>query len=87
MTIEAVTPERARLLRAALAGFRTQVIQSEDGRQSIRVELGRGEREIIDLLNALELYVTQQGDGPARINLDGHDFTLHGNPPEADGSD
>jgi hypothetical protein len=86
LTIEAASPESARQLRATLAAFRTEIRQSEDGRQSIRVELGRGDREIIDLLNALELYVTQRGAGPARINLDGHDYTLYAIPPEVSGS-
>jgi hypothetical protein len=77
LMIEAATPESARDLRAALAGFRCEVIQSEDGAQTICVQLGRGDREIVDVLNALEVYVTHRGKGPARLNLDGHHYTMH----------
>ena len=80
LMIDAATPESARGLRAALAGFRCEVVQSENGLQTICVELGRGDREIVDVLNALEIYVTHRGDGPARLNLGGHDYTMHPGP-------
>ena len=38
---------------------------------------GTGEGEV---LNALEAYVTRRGEGPARVNLGGHDYTMYPGP-------
>jgi hypothetical protein len=75
ITIEAATPESAVALSKALAEFRAELRES-DGRRFIDVELG-GDREIVEVLKAVEDYVTHRNDGPARIELDGRDYTLH----------
>ena len=77
ITIEAASPESALALYHALAGFRAELRESEDGRRFIDVELGRGDREIVDVLNALEDYVTHRNDGPARVELNGRKYMLH----------
>jgi hypothetical protein len=53
-------------------------VQSDDGRYLVEIALG-GNREIQELLSALAEYVTERGDGPARLELAGHRYTL---PPQ-----
>ena len=76
MTIEAATPESAVTLYRALVRFRSVLHHADDGRRFVAVELG-GDREIVEVLNAVEDYVTNRSDGPARVELDGHVYTLH----------
>jgi hypothetical protein len=80
LTIRAATRESAIGLYESLSGFRTELVETDDGRHYIEIELGRGDREIVDVLNAIEQYVTQRNTGPARIELNGRDYTLHGEP-------
>ena len=76
ITIEAATPEGAVGLYAALAPFGAELHKSADGRGFIDVGL-RGDRQIVEVLNAIEQYVTERDDGPARVALDGHNYMLH----------
>lgn len=76
ITIEAATPGSATALHKALAGFRAELRESDDGRRFVDVELG-GDREIVAVLNTVEDYVTHRNEGPARVALDGHHYTLH----------
>jgi len=75
ITIEAATPESAVGLYAALGPFGAELRKGADGRRFIDVEFG-GDRQIVDVLNAMD-YVTERDDGPARVALDGHNYTLH----------
>ncbi len=77
ITIEAATPESALGLYQALAGFRAELRETEDGRRFIDVELRGGDREVVDVLNAVEDYVTRRSDGPARVALNGRTYALH----------
>lgn len=77
ITIEAATPESAHALFQALAGYCRVLRQGDDGRQFVDVDLRRGDREIVEVLNTVEEYVTHRNDGPARVELDGHTYTLH----------
>lgn len=77
ITIEGATPESALALYQALACFRADLRETDDGRSFIDVELRAGDREIVDVLNAVEDYVTHRHDGPARLAFNGHDYTLH----------
>lgn len=77
ITIEAATPESALALYEALADFGAELRASEDGRRFIDVELRGSDRKIVDVLNAVEDYVTRRNDGPARIELGGHTYTLY----------
>ena len=76
MTIEAASAESGFALYRALAGFRTVIHHSDDGRWFVDVDLGR-DREIVAVLNRVEDYVTHRNDGPAHVELDGHSYTLH----------
>jgi hypothetical protein len=77
LTIEAVTRESARDLQAALSAFRARLSEGDDGPCRVEVTLGRGGREIVDLLNAIEHYVTEHRAGATQIRLNDHSYTLH----------
>lgn len=77
ITIEAATPESALALYVALAGFGAELRESDDGRRYIDVQLGGSDRKIVDVLNAVEDYVTHRNDGPALVSLDDRIYTLH----------
>lgn len=77
ITIEAATPESALALYQALAGFDPELRESDDGRRYIDVELRGGDRKIVEVLNAVEDYVTHRNDGPARVEFGGRDYVLH----------
>lgn len=77
ITIEAATPESAHALFQALAGHVRILRQGDDGRQFVDVDLPRGDREIVEVLNTIEDYVTHRNDGPARVELDGRVYMLH----------
>lgn len=76
LTIKARTAESAQSLYAALDEFQAEIVESEDGWR-VEVELGRGDREIVDVLNAIERSITEREAGPAQIELDGRDYTMH----------
>jgi hypothetical protein len=77
LTIAAASRESAFGFHAALSDFRTELIEKPDGPYEIKVVLGRSDREIIDVLNTIELYVTRRASGPAQIELSGHSYVLH----------
>jgi hypothetical protein len=84
LTIEAVTPDTAFALRDALSEFRAELRVTEDGRSYVKVTLGQSDLEIVEVLNAIEDYVTQRAAGLAgqeRIALNGHKYALHAVPP------
>lgn len=80
LMIEARSLESARGIEAALRGFEREVV-TEDGRHCVHVTLPPGNRGIIALLNALEEYVSQRGDGPARVEYDGRTYTMDASLP------
>jgi hypothetical protein len=84
LTIEAVTPDTALALRDALSGFHAELRVTVDGRSYVEVTLGQSDLEIVEVLNAIEDYVTQRAAGLAdreRIALDGRKYALHVVPP------
>jgi hypothetical protein len=78
LAIEAATRESARDLLAALSAFRASLLESDQGPCRVEVTLGRGDREIVELLNAIEQYVTDRNVGAARIQLNERTYTIHG---------
>jgi hypothetical protein len=83
LVVHAVSLESAQGYSAALSGFRAKLVEAKNGRYGVQVTLA-GDREIVAVLNALVKYVSQRGDGPARLELDGHAYTLP--PPGLDSS-
>jgi hypothetical protein len=77
ITIEAATQDSARGLCAALSPFRTDLIESEDGGQHVRVELGRGNRETARVLDAIDDYFSRGSKTPTvRITFGGRSYAL-----------
>lgn len=76
LTIAAASRESAHELYAALERFHAELVESDEG-DRIVVTFGGGDREIVDLLNAIEDYVTDRGKSPARIKLNDRDYTVH----------
>ena len=81
LTIKAKTLESARGFMSGLAGFETTLDRADDGSYLVEIDLGRGNGEVIALLNALEDYVSDRGDGPAEVGLAGQTYTLHPTDP------
>jgi hypothetical protein len=77
LSILAATPQSARGLYEALSAFRTDLLETEDQRYRVDITLVGGDREIIDVLNAIEHYVTERGTEPARITLSGRTYSMH----------
>lgn len=81
LTIEAITRESARDLYAALSAFRARLWEDDEGPSRVEVTLGRGDREIVDLLNAIEAYVTERHAGAAHVRLNDRSYTIHAAAP------
>jgi hypothetical protein len=84
LTIEAATPDTAFALRDALSEFRAELRVTVDGRSYVEVTLGQSDLEIVEVLNAIEDYVTQRAAGLAgreRIAFNGRKHALHVVPP------
>lgn len=77
ITIEAKSVGSARRLYNALIEFHPELAGSEDDGYRVSVELGSSESRLIDVLTAIEQYVTEANSGPARIDVDGRRYTLH----------
>ena len=67
LTIEAASLESARSLYEALKDFEVELTEAEDGSYRVKLTLGRGDRDTLAALNAIERYVTDRGDthGPS----------------------
>jgi hypothetical protein len=78
LSIEAASPESAHGLYEALADFSADLRETDDGRRYVDVELRGSDREIVDVLNAIEDYITRRSCGPALVGLDGRKYTIHG---------
>jgi hypothetical protein len=76
LTIKARSTESARGLLDALSMFHPELVEGEDGGQSVVVDLGN-DRDIIAVLNALERCVSDRADGPVPLELEGRTYTMH----------
>lgn len=77
LVIHAASRESAEGFRAALTELGAKLIETAGGRYQVEISLGGSNGEIVAALNALEEYVSQRGDGPARVELDGNRYSLH----------
>jgi hypothetical protein len=82
ITVEAESVGPARTLYNALIAFHPELSGSEDEGYSVSVELGTGESRILDVLSALEDYVTEANSGPAIIDAGGRRYTMRAVLPE-----
>ena len=76
LTIHAISPESGRALLAALSDFQTELVESAEGCDVV-VTLGPANSEVVAVLNALEQYVHERGDGPARFEFYGRNYVMH----------
>jgi hypothetical protein len=81
LSILAATPQSAHGLYDALSGFRTEIVETDDETYLVEITLAGTDREIIDVLNAIERHVTERGTEPARITLSGRTYSIHPFPP------
>ena len=77
LTIEAQSLESARGFYEALKGFKAELIDGEDGVYRVKLTLGRGDKDTLGALSAIERHVTDRRPGPARIEMAGANYTLH----------
>jgi hypothetical protein len=64
---------------AALSAFRVEMLEDGDGSCEIAVRLG-SDSEVVAVLNALERYVTERANGPARMDFNGRSYVMHAGP-------
>lgn len=79
LTIHAATPESARAMHLVLSGFQTELVETAGGYELVITFSGR-DSEIVDVLNALQNYVSERGDGPARVDFHGNSYVMHPEP-------
>ena len=70
ITIEAKSVGCARGLNNALIEFHPELAENENDRQCVSVELGTSGIRLLDVLNAIEQYVTEANKGPVRIDVE-----------------
>ena len=81
LTIKAVSLESAQGFLDGLAGFPAQLREDEPGVYTVEVTMGSTNQEIVQVLNALENYVTHRGEGPAEVGILGRSYKLHPTDP------
>jgi hypothetical protein len=77
ITIEAKSVGSAQRIHGALSDFQPELSGSEDEGYRVSVALGSYERRLLDILNAIERYVTESASDPARIAVAGRRYTIH----------
>jgi hypothetical protein len=83
MTIDAASAETARAMIAALSGFQAELVETPRG-NAVVITLGKGDGEIVGVLNALQQYVTARGDGPAHVDFNGRRYVMDVEPQPSD---
>jgi hypothetical protein len=81
ITVEARSLESALGIVDALSEFHPELIGSDEEGYGVLIELGSFDRQVIAVLDALEGYITNRNNGPARVELDGRRYTLHSDQP------
>jgi hypothetical protein len=80
ITVETSSVGPARGLYNALIDFHPELAGSEGKGYRVSVELGSSESRVVDVLSAIERYVTEANDGPASMTVDGRAYTMHAVP-------
>lgn len=78
-TIEAASLQSAREIEAALKGFERELL-ADGSRHCVQVRLPSGDDAIVAVLNAVEAFVQGRGEGPARIEYAGKNYTMEAAP-------
>jgi hypothetical protein len=77
ITVEATSIGPARGLYNALIAFHPELAGGEDDGYRVSVELGSSESRLLDVLGAIEQYVTEANSGPASMNVGGRPYVMH----------
>jgi hypothetical protein len=77
ITIDAKSLDSAHRLYSALTDFHPELSGSEEEGYRVSVELGSGERRLLEILNALERYVTESASDPTPVVVAGHRYMIH----------
>jgi hypothetical protein len=75
LTIGPASLEKARAMLTSLGGFEAELVENEDGSYGVQVSLN-GDRDINNVLGAIDTHVTERADGPARLDLGGHRYLI-----------
>jgi hypothetical protein len=75
LSIEAASPESAKAIQAALAGFRCEIREDADRALVVTAPLADA-TETVAVLNALQQHLLQLGAAATRVELDGQGYTL-----------
>ena len=78
MMIHPASAVSAREMLVVLSPFEARLVEM-DARDVIVVDLA-GDVQIVEVLNALQRYVTERADGAARMDFNGRSFTMHPEP-------
>jgi len=76
LTVKAKSLDSAQRLFDALRGFDPALEGSGSDGYSVSVDVGANDRRLLDLLDALHQHVLERDD-TARLELDGHSYTVH----------
>ena len=77
LTIDARSLQSAQALYNALSSFLPELIGDDQSGYRVTVPLGTSDRQIIEILDAIERHVTERDSGPARVELEGRQYILH----------
>jgi len=75
--VEARSLESARALHDALSDFRADLSGSEETGYRVTVELGTNDHRVLEVLGAVQQFVSDRRDGPAQVELGGRRYTVH----------
>ena len=75
--IEAKDLESAHDLYSAFSGFYAELSGSDAAGYRVSIEIGGANRQLANILDALQRYVASRNDGPAELELDGKHYTMH----------
>jgi hypothetical protein len=76
LTIRAGTAEIADGLFVVLGRFHPEMNPSDLGGYDVTVTIDQNQNQLVAILNALQDHVTQESNGPAQIEFDGHKYSL-----------
>lgn len=73
------------LLQKLFGVFSAETVSFDAGRREVRVEpRGDSDRALVQALAAIEDWLGENGNGPTRINVDGHSYLMA--PPDKAGA-
>lgn len=75
-TVEAESPESSQAVSGALAEFGPQLAGGEQEGYRVGIPLRGSDRQVVEVLHALERYVAERNAGPAHVRLGGRGYAI-----------